>query len=717
MRAYIDTLRVIAQIAFRNLFASRIKTLIVGGIVFFGAFLVVLGTSLVDSIDRSMQRSIIGSVAGNIQVYSEKSKEELDVMGGFSLEGSDVAPLEDFERVRSVISRVPNVKAVVPMGISGAFVAGGNTIDVTLAELRDSVRKREAGETSAALTQAYASQKAHVRQIVTVLQNDIKNVGELNDERVLGPDELQALERAASESFWNEFDRAPLDSLEFLENRIASLAADADLLGLRYLGTDPAAFAKTFDRMKILDGTTIPPGKRGFLFSKFVYEDQIKLKTAKNLDKIKEGREVRRATIAEDPELQRMVRENSSQVKELLLQLDDRKTALFRDKLQSFLKSPETDVGKLLAAFFKCTDQNFDERYRYFYKELAPSLALYRIRVGDTITIKAFTRTGYVQSVNLRVYGTFAFEGLEKSPQAGFLNIMDIVSFRELYGFVTADRAREIAALKQAAGAKEVSRENAEAELFGSAPSADEPSEPPSSGASAKAAAQGAEGDEELAELRGKLQRQELIDAAYDPAQLQQGVVLNAAVMLHDPSALERTIGDVQQAVKAAGLPLRVVSWQTASGLTGQFTTLMRMVLYIAVLIIFVVALVIINNALVMATLERVREIGTLRALGAQRRFVLAMLIVESLVVGAVFGTLGASSGALAVAVLNQVGIPAANEIFMFFFSGPRLAPELGAANFIGALVIVAIVSCISSIYPALIAMRVTPRQAMQVEE
>ena len=47
------------------------------------------------------------------------------------------------------------------------------------------------------------------------------------------------------------------------------------------------------------------------------------------------------------------------------------------------------------------------------------------------------------------------------------------------------------------------------------------------------------------------------------------------------------------------------------------------MVLNIAVLIIFVVALVIINNAMVMATLQRVREIGTLRAVGAQRRFIL----------------------------------------------------------------------------------------------
>jgi ABC-type lipoprotein release transport system permease subunit len=68
-----DTLKVIVLIAFRNLFASRLKTLIVGGIILFGSMLVVVGTALVDSVDASMSRSIIGSVAGHIQVYNAKS--------------------------------------------------------------------------------------------------------------------------------------------------------------------------------------------------------------------------------------------------------------------------------------------------------------------------------------------------------------------------------------------------------------------------------------------------------------------------------------------------------------------------------------------------------------------------------------------------------------------------------------------------------------------
>ncbi len=706
MTGFLETFSVVVQIAFRNLFANRWKTLIVGGIIGFGAFLVVMGTSLLDSVDHSMSRSIIGSVAGNIQVYSSESKDDLDVMGGFSFDANSIEPLTDFERVRRVVMSVPNVAEVVPMGINGSLTLSGNTVDQALAKLRQSVTQREQGSLDPKLTQAYVDQKDHVRQIISVLQGDTENAKKLHDEQALASDDLGSVTKAASTEFWSSFDTDPLDHLEFLENRIAPLATDADMLFLRYVGTDPKVFSKSFDRMTIVEGQPIPEGQRGFLFSKYVYEEQVKLKTARNLDKIHEARINRGAKIAKDEELKRLVREASTQVKELLLELDAPKTKLYLSKLQGELHSTEGDVGKLLSQFLNTTDDNFDERYAFFYRELAPSLELYRVRIGDTLTIKAFTRSGYVQSANLKVYGTFAFKGLEKSPQAGTMNMMDLVSFRELYGFMTDDRQKEIAALRAASGAKEVSRENAENELFGSAAAGV---------AVPSGAAPGDDLNRELSDLAGTHKRDET--AAYDPAQLEQGVILNAAVLLKDDTQLDQTITAIEAAGKKDGLPLKAISWQKAAGLIGQFTTLMRVVLYTAVLIIFVVALVIINNALVMATLERVREIGTLRAVGAQRRFILAMLVLESVAVGLVFGAAGTVIGAGLVALLGHVGIAAGNDVLMFFFSGPRLYPALASHNLVAALVIVLLVSVISSVYPAWIAMRISPREAMQSEE
>ncbi|HEY4185158.1 MAG TPA: FtsX-like permease family protein [Polyangia bacterium] len=745
MQGRIATLGVIAKIAFRNLFASRLKTIIVGGIILFGAFLVVVGGSFVDSMVTGMRRSIVGSVAGHIQVYSARSKDPLEVMGGFSLEAPDLAALDDFAKVKQVLQTIPGVKAVVPMGVNGAIVPSGNTIDVALAHLRELVRRKLSGKATADDLAAYDAEKGHVHQILSVLQGDIKNARQLQDEKALSPEDAAAVNKAISPAFWASFDKDPLDSLEFLENRIAPQAIDADMLFLRYVGTDPAVFARSFDRMKIVDGTTIPEGKRGFLFAKFVYEDQVKLKTARRLDKIKVARNERGEKIAKEAELKRFVRENSNQVREILLQLDQPKTALFRAKLQAKLGSAETDVAKLLSAFFQTDDANFDDRYQFFYKELAPSLELYRIRIGDTLTIKAFTRSGYVQSVNVPVYGTFDFTGLEKSPQAGALNLMDMVSFRDLYGFLTAEREKEIGELKKAMNAREISRDNAEAELFG----VKETTTPEVVAAPAPALATGKPGKHHkgakmkvttaaaleptgrtiVAEatpglhppegegIASKLTREELVKRVYDPEQLESGSVLNAAVILDDESKIPQTIVAIEAAGAKAGLPLKAITWQQASGFIGQLVVAFQAVLVVLVLIIFLVALVIISNALVMATLQRVQEIGTLRAVGAQRRFILIMLLLEALVVAVVFGGAGVILGAITVSIIGKIGIPAPNDVSYFFFSGPRLHLTLGTANLVAALVIVFVVSGLSSLYPAWLAMRVNPRTAMQSEE
>ncbi len=711
MNAFWDTLKVVAQIALRNLFASRIKTFIVGGIITFGAWIIVVGTSLLDSVDQSMSRSITGSIAGDIQVYSAESKETLDVFGGFGPSGNDIAPLADFAQVRRTLSTVPNVAAVVPMGIDTATVTAGNSVDQVLARLREAASNIQNGDKSAATAADYTSQKDHVRQIVRVLHGDFENIKKVRTDASDVAEDLAFVQKANSEEFWRDFDRDPYANLEFLENRIASLASDADMLFLRYIGTDPGEFRRTFDRMTIVEGQPIPEGKRGFLFSKYVYEEQVKLRTARTLDKVKVRRDDRKEKIADEPELQRMIKENANNGQEILLQLDGNKTSVFRSKLGTFLHSQTTDVGQLLTQFLSMNDDNFDERYQFYYKELAPSLQLYKVRVGDTLTIKAYTRSGYVQSANLHVFGIFAFKGLEKSPQAGAMNMMDLVSFRELYGYLTADREKEIRDLRAKSGAKEIARENADAQLFGSASKDDSTATDTPSPSNIPSLT------EELSQIAGSRQRSQEKDAPYDPGQLEQGVVLNAAVFLKDAHKVGTTITAIESAAGRDKIPLKALSWQNAVGITGQFTVLMRAVLYTAVINIFLVALIIINNALVMATLERVREFGTLRAIGAQRRFIWSMLVLESIVTGILFGALGILLGSLFVSWLGQRGIPAWNDIVTFFFSGPRLYPALASKNLVLALVIVIVVSVVSSTYPAWLAMRVSPRQAMQSEE
>jgi ABC-type lipoprotein release transport system permease subunit len=140
-------------------------------------------------------------------------------------------------------------------------------------------------------------------------------------------------------------------------------------------------------------------------------------------------------------------------------------------------------------------------------------------------------------------------------------------------------------------------------------------------------------------------------------------------------------------------------------------------VLYVAVFIIFVVAMVIINNAMMMATLRRTAEVGTMRAIGAQRPFILAMVLAETLSLGVFFGGLGALVGSGLVAWVGAIGVRATADVMYFFFSGPRLYPHLSVGNVTWAMVIVLIVSVVSTLYPAFLAARVSPVRAMQTDE
>jgi ABC-type lipoprotein release transport system permease subunit len=704
MGTRLDAARVLLRIAFRNLLASRAKTAIMGGIIGLGSLLVVFGTAIVDSLDSGMARSIQGSLTAHLQLYRKDSPDSLQVFGGMT-GPSRLEPMENYEQVKKVVGAVPNVKAVVPMGIDRAFVSSGNVMDQALEKLRADAKevfpqgagKRASPAAAPEARQRYQARKAHVRRMISILREELGQARALVDippaERAERAAQWANLERADTSAFWNAFDHNPWTALEFLENKIAPLQTENGFLFIRYLGTDLEAFRKAFDRMEVVEGTPVPPGQRGLLLGKFYAEEFLKLKHARRLDKIKEAR-ARGRRIANDEELQRFVAENTSQTRDILLQLDPAQAEAASARLGAFLGVPERDLAKLLPAFFQTDDANFDARERFFYAELAPMLQLYTFRVGDVITIKAPAKSGYMNAVNVKIYGVVAFKGLEDSSLASVFTLMDLQSFRDLYGWVTPDKAAEIAEIKRSAGLTDL-------RLVA-----------PSSQARASAIP-------DVAVTREKRGREsDLFARVYSQEEIDRGVVMNVAVALKDPRRLRETQAAIQKAVDDAKLNLTVIDWKQAAGTLGQTMTGLQVALYASAFILFVIALVIMNNAMVMAMLQRVKEIGTMRAIGAQRRFVLLMSLVESIAVGLVFGLAGAGAAAGLVAIVRALGgIRSDNAQLQFLFSGPTLMPRFAGSGLAVALGIVIFVSVISGIYPAILATRITPIEAMQSED
>mgnify|MGYP002631886339 CR=1 FL=1 len=801
------------RIALRNLLAHKVKTAVVGGILVMGTLMVLLGVSALTSMDRAMSQSLTGSVSGHLQVSAAGAKDKF-VLFPSPIDGTDVGELTDFPKVRAELEQLPEVEAVIPQGFDYSMIFGGNLLDVKLARLRklhtDSQRGGSEGASqgdsagaAVAHQAAFIATRDHVRRIVELLSVDLKNLEAITDQTTLSKETAAGIldvRKAALPEFWTDFAGKFEQRMNFLENKVAVMAIGEDLLFIRYMGTDTARFRKNFHRFEMIDGEPIPDGQRGIMLNRFAYEEFFKHKTARRLDKMRD-RIAEGYRVDADDQLQDWRRKNVKQYKEIIWQLDapsadsvraallkevGDKTARIEKKSAAVDASPpqaaqavadtaplppvpptpepltpaqskRAEMVRLVSAFLDVDDDNFARRYALFYKEIAPKILLYRARVGDVLTLRGQGAGGYAKSANVKIYGVFQFRGLENSILAGAVNILDMMSFRDLYGFMTADKVQEVRQMQAEAGVKEIKRDDAEDLFFGgdaslpgnTAPAGDtaparkgeikrpdamaeaalfghEGAAPPEAVSPVDAAAAPRDkengGFDEFAGLDMKegAQRwsESLLNRVYTSAEIDGGVVRNAAILLKAGVDEKDAMRAIEARSKAAGLGLQVMNWRTASGMLGDFVSVIYMVLLVAILGVFGVALFIINNSMVLATIERTREIGTMRAIGMQQSHVLWMFIVESLVLGVVFGVLGSLIGGGIVLWIGSVGIPSGgNDTLVFLFGGPRLYPTLEMWHVGLSMVMVALVTTASTVYPAFLATRVAPIEAMQDAE
>ena len=113
-------------------------------------------------------------------------------------------------------------------------------------------------------------------------------------------------------------------------------------------------------------------------------------------------------------------------------------------------------------------------------------------------------------------------------------------------------------------------------------------------------------------------------------------------------------------------------------------------------------------NAIVMSVTERIKEIGTLKCLGARNIHVVQIFLFESILLGLLGGVLGGVAGYGAAIVSFRMTVGGA------YLTGAMLAD---ATRFIPIVIgISAGLSLLASIIPVVIAARVEPASAMRYE-
>jgi len=322
------------------------------------------------------------------------------------------------------------------------------------------------------------------------------------------------------------------------------------------------------------------------------------------------------------------------------------------------------------------------------------------IRTGDKVLLNSFGSAGFhIREVTVR--GIFAFKQVDPMDTVSGGNVsisyVDIQTVRALEGMVVS--STNITHVDKAATSLLSAGDNAVADMFGGGNMVQvdqNASRPVSSG--------------DLTSILGDR-------SSVKPAeQLDTGAWNFILADLKNPNDAPQVIRTLNAWFASQKIDAQAGDWKTAAGGFGAIADIIRVVFVVAVLIVAVVAVIIIMNTLMISVIERTSEIGTMRALGAQKGFVWRMFIVETLTVSVVFGVAGMLLGSILIGILNIVGIHAGSAFLEILFAGPVLRPTISLTSLAGSLVVVVIIGILSHIYPVSIALKIQPVRAIQTE-
>lgn len=187
-------------------------------------------------------------------------------------------------------------------------------------------------------------------------------------------------------------------------------------------------------------------------------------------------------------------------------------------------------------------------------------------------------------------------------------------------------------------------------------------------------------------------------------------------VRLKNPADADRVVAELNVWFAANNIEAQAGGWKVAAGPFAQSIDVVRIVFDIAIIIVAVVAIIIMMNTLVISVIERTGEIGTMRALGAQKGFVRKMFFIETLAIALVFGAIGTVLAFGAVGILNALHIQASNAFLQILFAGKVLHTAVNPLSVLSSLILMVLVAVLAHLYPVSLALKIEPVRAMQTE-
>jgi ABC-type lipoprotein release transport system permease subunit len=198
---------------------------------------------------------------------------------------------------------------------------------------------------------------------------------------------------------------------------------------------------------------------------------------------------------------------------------------------------------------------------------------------------------------------------------------------------------------------------------------------------------------------------------------LPPGRIHEVGIKLHDITMAMTTAAALEVRLSKT-LPVRVMPWQELAPELADYVQFNRRVTFILFFIFFLLAAMGIVNTMLMAIIERTRELGMLMAVGMRPDQVIGLLVAEAASLAAASLVLGAALGAPLLWYLQVHGLNLGSKGNSIDLAGIVVGPLWhGRQDFtvytLAALGL-AVTALVSALYPAVRAARFRPAEALR---
>lgn len=174
--------------------------------------------------------------------------------------------------------------------------------------------------------------------------------------------------------------------------------------------------------------------------------------------------------------------------------------------------------------------------------------------------------------------------------------------------------------------------------------------------------------------------------------------------------------GQHAQGIQESYPDLKVSSWgEIAPELEYVFTS-MDITLYIVMIIIIIALVFSIINTMLMAVLERTKELGMLMAIGMNKTRLFMMILCETFFLTMVGTPVGLFLSWLTVSILGDVGIDlgAFARGMNAYGLDTVIYPELSGSYYLNVTLLISIAAILSALYPAWKTLKLKPVEAIR---